>query len=353
MRKYYIDNLRFLCVLLLFPFHTCMIYNTFGENFYVRGPGIRVFNDFLLFTTPWFMPLLFVIAGISSSYALKKRTEKEYIKERLFKLFLPLLSGVLLYIPMQTYYAERFHNQYTGSYLHQYLLFLSKPTDMTGYTGGFTPGNLWFLLYLFIISLLLLLVLRLCRRFGYGTEGIRMKLIAVLPLFLFPMILYPVLNFSGKSIGEYFALFLLGFFILSKDELQCDLEQHRFWLTALALLLLALMYASYYSSWGSDLFYGIVSFPAKWISCLALLGLGKHYLNYSNTITAYLSKASFPIYIFHQSWLVAAAYYVFQRTDHALLQVVFILIISIILTFLNYELFRRIPLLRLMFGIKK
>lgn len=28
-RKYYIDNLRILCILLLFPFHATMIYNTF------------------------------------------------------------------------------------------------------------------------------------------------------------------------------------------------------------------------------------------------------------------------------------------------------------------------------------
>ena len=352
MRKYFIDNLRFLCVLLLFPYHTCMIYNEFGENFYVKGPGIRALNDFILFTSPWFMPLLFVIAGISSSYALKKRTEKEYIKERFFKLFLPLLSGVLLYIPIQTYYAERFHNQYNGSYIGQYLLFFTKPTDLTGYTGGFTPGNLWFILYLFIISLLLLPVLRLYRRFRHGTEGIRLKLIAVLPLFLFPLIMNPVLNIGGKSIGEYFALFLLGFLVLSNDELQCELEKRRFWLAAVALLLLILLYVYYYCR-GFDLVYGMISYPAKWISSLALLGLGKHYLNRSNAVTIYLSQASFPVYILHQSWLVAAAYYVFQITDHTLLQVVLILIFSIVLTYLNYELFRRIRITGLLFGIKK
>ena len=353
MRKYYIDNLRFLCVLLLFPFHACMIYNSFGENFYVKGPGIRLFNDFILFTSPWFMPLLFVIAGISSSYALKKRTAAEYSKERFFKLLLPFLSGLLIYIPIQTYYAEKYHNGYTGSYLHQYVLFFTKPTDLSGYTGGFTPGNLWFILYLFVISLLLLPIRKLFRGFKTGVDGRGLKLIAVLPLFLFPLLMNPILNFSGKSIGENLALFLLGYFVLSNEELQSELEKQRYLLTAAAMLLLILLYVITYSSWSTDLFYGIASFPVKWACILAILGLGRHFLNFTNSITTYLAKASFPVYIFHQSWLVAVAYYAFRITDHSFLQVLLILSSSILLTFINYELFRRIPLMRLLFGIKK
>ncbi len=353
MRKYYIDNLRFLCVLLLFPFHTCMIYNNFGESFYVKGPGLRFFNDFILLTSPWFMPLLFVIAGISSSYALKKRTESEYIRERFYKLFLPFLSGLLLYIPMQTYFAERFHNGYTGGYFQQYYLFFTKPTDLSGYSGGFTPGNLWFILYLFLISLLLLPVLRLFRRLKPGAIGYRLKFSAVLPLFLLPMIMNPILNFSGKSIGEDLALFLLGFFVLSNEELQSELEKQRYKLVAAALLLLAILYAISYSSWYTDLLYGVATFPVKWICILAILGLGRHHLNYNNAVTVYLSKASFPVYIFHQSWLVAAAYYAFRFTDPTFLQVAIILPSSILLTFINYELFRRIPATRVLFGIKK
>ena len=36
MRKHYIDNIRWLCVLLLFPFHTLRVFNA-GESFYVKG----------------------------------------------------------------------------------------------------------------------------------------------------------------------------------------------------------------------------------------------------------------------------------------------------------------------------
>jgi hypothetical protein len=47
MRKHFIDNLRWICVLLLIPYHTCMIYNRFGENFYVRGAAFAIPNAFI------------------------------------------------------------------------------------------------------------------------------------------------------------------------------------------------------------------------------------------------------------------------------------------------------------------
>lgn len=82
------------------------------------------------------------VAGISSCYALRKRTPREYVKERVLRLLVPLLAGVALLVPIQTYVAEVFHNGYGGGYLAQYVLFFTKPTDLTGYHGGFTPAHL-------------------------------------------------------------------------------------------------------------------------------------------------------------------------------------------------------------------
>ncbi len=163
MRKHYIDNLRWLCVLLLFPYHTAMIFNGFGENFYVKAADLTAADIFIYCTSPWFMPLLFVLAGISTAYSLKKRTDLEYIKERIQRLFVPLISGILILVPIQTYYAECFHNGYTGRYFAQYILFFTKETDLSGYTGGFTPAHLWFFLYVFVSSMAIIPVIRCYR----------------------------------------------------------------------------------------------------------------------------------------------------------------------------------------------
>ena len=132
------------------------MYYNWGESLYVFSKPVRVFSYFVSINWTWFMPLMFVIAGISASFALKKRSANEYIKERVSKLLIPLFFGIIFLIPIQTYFVEKYHNNYRGGYFKQYIMFFTKKTDLTGYFGGFTPGQLWFILYLFIISLLAL-----------------------------------------------------------------------------------------------------------------------------------------------------------------------------------------------------
>lgn len=82
-KMYYIDNIRWICILFLFVYHTCMIYNNFDEGFYVWAGENAYLSGLIIVCSPWFMPLLFVLAGISTRYALKKRTPREYILERI------------------------------------------------------------------------------------------------------------------------------------------------------------------------------------------------------------------------------------------------------------------------------
>ncbi len=82
-RKYYIDNLRWMAILLLFPFHAAQIWSG-GEysGFYIWSHTNTVFYVFSTAVHPWYMTLLFAIAGISCKYALQKRTNKQFIIER-------------------------------------------------------------------------------------------------------------------------------------------------------------------------------------------------------------------------------------------------------------------------------
>jgi len=349
MRKYYIDNIRFLCVLLLFIYHTCMIYNNFGENFYIRGPKIKVLSDFIIALSPWFMPLMFTIAGISSFYALKHRKAYFFIKERFKKLFIPLFFGLIIYIPIQTFYAEKFHNNYTGNFFEQYGLFFTKIGDLTGYTGGFTPGHLWFILYLFVISCVSLPIMIFCNK---KITIKNLNIIKILPLFFLIGIMTPILEIGGKSITEYLTLFLIGFLILSKEEIINKLEKSRKILLITSIILITVLIILINQGIANGILFEIYYKFIEWFLILTVLGNGKHYLNFSNSLTNYLVQASFPIYFFHQSWLVLTAFYVFKLTSIIIIQVPLIIIISLILTILNYELFKRIPVTRFMFGIK-
>lgn len=103
------------------------------------------------------MPILFVLAGMSARYALEKRTKKEFVIQRVSKLLIPFISGVIFLVPFQTWYARRFFDGYERSLPDNWKYFFTHFTDFSGYDGAFTPGHLWFILFLFIISMVTLL----------------------------------------------------------------------------------------------------------------------------------------------------------------------------------------------------
>ncbi len=342
MRKHFVDNLRWIAVMGLVPYHTLMLYNTF-ESFYVWVRGVPALNTVLLAIYPFYMPLLFALAGMSARYSLARRSGAAYVKERLKKLLLPLVLGVLFIIPAQTYIAEICHNGYTGGYFAQYALFFSKPTDLTGYAGGFTPGHLWFLAYLFVISLLALPLALWHKKSGRSFQFESARVWQLILLFLIPLVFAPILDIAGKSLSEYLALFLLGYFVLAEDTIQEKLEKS--WLP-LALLFLVLCAGFIVLD---NVFHLTGTLPADiysrllgWAGILALAAIAKRFLNFRNKLTAYLSAAAFPFYILHQTVLVVAAYFVVSWTASIPIQIALIILLSYLATFGVYETYRRL-----------
>jgi len=340
-RKYYIDNLRSFAILLVFVAHIIIIYSQ-DHTFYIQGeqflPAI-----FMRIIATFLMPLLFAVAGMSSRYALERRSAGEYTKERVSKLLLPLIFGTLLIIPVQPYIAA-LHSNGEANYFDSF----TKITDLTGYDGAFTPANLWFLLYLFVVSMICLPFMMWYKNKGKGTLGDKVPLIPVILMGLIPCITQnealKIIAIDGKSILEYSAYFLLGYFFLSNDNLLKKLDKYRFLLLGMTVL---------YTWFMEVILDGEFREAAYWLAILVILGMGRHYLNFGGKITAYLSKSSFGVYIFHQSWIVIAAFFVFKVTDSPVLQIPLISLSSVILTYLTYEIFRRISVFRWMFGLKK
>ena len=117
-RLHYIDWLRVLAVLLLFPYHTLRVFNT--EAFYVKAGQLSTTLDYVLgFISVWHMQLLFVLAGASTYFALRKRSSRQYLGERFTRLGVPFVMGVfLVLIPVQTWYGARFNSGYQDSFWH-------------------------------------------------------------------------------------------------------------------------------------------------------------------------------------------------------------------------------------------
>lgn len=349
MRRHYIDNLRNLTILLLFPVHTFMIWNDFGSKFYVWLGENKLLSTLIVLVNPWFMPILFVIAGMSSRYSLEKRSNKEFIMQRIHKLFIPFVSGTVFLVPFQTFYARRFFDAYDGGFVENWKYFFTHLTDFSGYDGAFTPGHLWFILFLFLISLAALILIR---RIPYQRVAKRVERISIwgiLLLFIPVWIMYYLGNFGGFSLGKNMALYLLGYYVLSNDTVMDTVERNLKWLAVLWETGIAALVVLYYQfKYYGDLWINLIG----WLSILVLLVLGKKYLNRRVGLTDYWNCASYPIYILHQSILVALAYYITQICDIFPIQIVGICIGSFVLTIFAYHFVKAIPVVRKMIGLR-
>ena len=83
MRKHYIDNLRWSIILLLIPFHAAQAFKTWTEPNYIEFGPNKMISSIIVFFGPFVMQLLFLFAGMSMRYALKKRSYAAFAVERI------------------------------------------------------------------------------------------------------------------------------------------------------------------------------------------------------------------------------------------------------------------------------
>lgn len=246
------------------------------------------------------------------TYALERRTYKEFVIQRIGKLLIPFISGMIFLVPFQTLYARKFFGSYKGNLLDHWKYFFSHLTDFSGYDGAFTPGHLWFILFLFFISMITLPLFRIVLYEKVAVSVEKMPVFVVLFLFIPIWLMYYLGNFGGFSLGKSLVLYLIGYYVLSNDLMIEKLERNLKWLItlcAIGTIVLVTIYDRF--SYYGDLWVNFIG----WITILVLLATGKKFLNTRTVFTEYFNQASYPIYILHQSILVVLAYYVVQISD--------------------------------------
>lgn len=337
-RKYYIDNLRWACILLLIPFHAAMAWNCWGEGNYIWFQENKGLSAFITLISPWYMPLLFILAGMSARYSLKKRSLKDFVRERIKKLLFPFFFGEITIVAAMTYFADRFHNDYRGGFFNHYVTFFSKFTDLTGYDGGWTPGHLWFLLYLFIISLLALGIIWIQKRVSSDFSGKNMKMYGIYLLGIFPAIGSFFLDIGGKSIGMYMALYLIGYYVLSEDTIVKKIVKYRVY--HLVVMIVADILDVYMFLWEKNanaVVNTVMMYITLWFGILTIIGFARKEFNFVNSVTRYLTLHSFQIYIVHFLWIVAFQFYIDKITDNIWILYVVPVILSYVMIIVTCE----------------
>ncbi len=284
MRKYYVDNIRWVIILLLVPYHAAMAWNVWGEPNYIYFESNKIMSSIVVFFSPYFMPLMFSIAGISTRFALQKRTIGQYVLERAEKLLIPFIFGTVLIMPPMAYIADKFNYGYQGNLFGHYAVFFTRFTDLTGADGGFSVGQFWFILYLFFISLIAVGIILLQRKI------MRLKEIDI-PLVLSFLWGLPLPFFSG---AEYTYIFLVGYYMFSNDDIINKAEKWK-WIF-LCIGITATVFNVYMFIWSDiqqTLLNTIAKYVSEWFMVSSLLGIGKRYLNFNGKISKYMSKRSY------------------------------------------------------------
>jgi peptidoglycan/LPS O-acetylase OafA/YrhL len=366
-RIHYVDWLRVLAVLLLFPFHTLRVFNA-GEPFYVKAAGLSAgVNYFLAFIDRWHMPLLFLLAGASTFFAMRKRTTRQYVGERLMRLGIPFLLGLLLIIPPQTYVGGRVNSGYAGSYAH-YLVsgdFLAwNIRDGGDYFGGLGIGHLWFILWLLGVSLLALPLVAWVRgergRAWLARWSTRLSRPAwwLLP----PALIWlgdGLPDIVGKNPFYYLVFFLLGMAAFA-DASFTESAERLVW-PALAggsaIMIVYLLTGTMRDAFADPSIPRMLSdyagFLGTWLVIVGMLGLGRRYLNAPSRQLSYLAEASYPIYILHQTVIVLLAVAVVALPLVWQAQATILLLGAVVVTFGLYEIARRFSVTRFVLGMRR
>ena len=150
-------------------------------------------------------------------------------------------------------------------------------------------------------------------------------------------------------------MFLLGYLIMMDDMFRIALNRDKWGYLIIGVICsaLSIIYGSTFSSWTvSWIVVSLAMQIARVAMVFALLGIGNCYLNRDSKTLRYLSKASFPIYIIHLLINTAIGYAVTLLKIPGILKFCIILTMTIALSFLFYELIKRIRIVSILFGIK-
>jgi glucans biosynthesis protein C len=396
-RRDELDLLRALVVVGLVFFHTAVIFGA-GEFPIKATTENRVATVFLGFGATWGMPLLFLISGMGIWYSLRSRSPAAFARERLRRLGVPLLVGLLALVPFQVYLGLRRAGD-SSSYASFYARFwhvrptLDFPFVITAAPGGvFETGHLWFLVCLLGFSLALLPGFAWLRRPArtpllQRPAGLLARpcglLLPALPLAVVEVALGSETGHGGWNHGSYALLLAYGFLAAADPRTGEAFQRHWRPAAALGLLLFLAAGAAAYGAAdaGAEPFtdmdprsmaFRLLKTIDGWLWVASIVGLARarigrlrsspaqplpHRADRASRLRrlgAYANDAVLPFYVLHETIIVAVAYLVLAWPVGGGAQYCLVALVSLAATLLLYDLgVRRSPLTRFLFGLKQ
>jgi peptidoglycan/LPS O-acetylase OafA/YrhL len=372
-RCFYLDWLRFFAVLGVFLIHVAEPFTPYGPLKNDRtSMAMTVSAGFLFF---WIMPLFFFLAGASAKFALDVRTSLQFLRERFLRLIIPYIAGVLILIPPMVYITGLSHSWIHCSFLAYYPQFF-KNLNFVGSLGFLSTlgGHLWFLPFLFLISLLtlnLFLYLRtpsgqtpiskiasLCERYG------------LLTLFIIPVVLIHLAfkvgfgTYGWRNLLYFLPFYVLGFVVFSNKRFAQMIERKTLTALLVGILCFAFLATIYVAGFGEKLetnpswsalfvLYSVIRSLNVLAWIFFVMGIGIKFMNRTNSFYGYAVEIVLPFYILHYAVIRLVTFYVVRWHTGIAVKFLSLAVASLILIIVLYDvLIRRLNIMRFLFGMK-
>lgn len=375
-RHYFLDWIRIFAFFVLIFYHTGMYYVTW--DWHVKSPHASdAIEPLMILSSPWRLGLLFMISGVATAFMLKKFRVGALLKQRSWRLLVPLIFGMFVIVPPQSYFEIVEKIAYQGSYGEFMRLYVG------GYEGFCrdkdclsipTWNHLWFVAYLWVYTMIGgLIAWLLGARFDAASNALGRLLtgwkIIVLPVAVLALARFTLADSFPATHGlfddwynhaQYFFLFVLGALLAMQNGAWAKIEALRWtslglWLASWALVVCywsipeALANTPEIKQW-KPVFRSIYCL-CQWVPILTVCGFGHRHLNFDSAKRRYLTEAVFPVYILHQTLIVSMAHWMKPIKLAPVTEGVFLVVLTFAISFGVFEVVRRIAVLRPLFGL--
>lgn len=373
-RRYELDWLRVLAILVVFLYHSTRFFNL--GDWHVKNVNTYVWVEMWnVFATRWMMPLFFIISGASLFYAIGKSGGfRRFYTDKFLRLMIPVLFACVTHSMLQVYLERLNHGQFSGSFFSFFTEYFNGVYLAMGMPGNFAYHgmHLWYLFFLFIYGLICYPLFTWFRESGREILNRIMRPVAIPGLmyvwFSIPLLMMkalippPVLNVGSGGWGFlYYTWFLIsGFIIVSSDRLQRQIIKRRRMSLLLGAALSTIYLFQLFSpsrvilpTWISDWIYALISILSAWCWLFAILGFGMRHLTFDRPFLRYANEGVLPFFILHQTVLLGIGYFVITWEISDVLKWAIVFATSFIVIIALYTLIiRKHDLFRFLFGMK-
>ena len=364
-RRNDIDWLRIFATYLLFVFSTAKVFDSM-PFYHIKNSELSSSLSYVtFFLYQWHLPLFFLLAGWSRKTSLQARPGMESLKERMLRLVIPFITGCILICPLIKY-VELLGGQSMGFYGYERTggpvgkSFAAFLPDFFTRLDMFSWAHLWFLVYLFLFTLL---------SWPFFTWLLKRKVMPLKTdgtLVYLPLVPLSLIQFTMSerwpdskalfndwtNVLYFFLYFVLGFVIsrYSAYERAIHNEYRRAGMLGAGLFILLALFASELSMPSIRM----VAAAGGWCIVVWLLGFARAHLEQVTQGISYLRESSLPVYLLHPIPVVLLGFFLIGPACAGITAKFFsLLVLSVVATMAVYHvLIRRIPALRWFFGIK-